>query len=87
MSLFLHLRYIERLKARNEHLTAALERRKAESEQMSLTLNRLEADCSALQMALRYWCTLNTPVTALQRPVRADPSLCFTAFYSLSDYY
>ncbi|XP_039984643.1 colorectal mutant cancer protein [Xiphias gladius] len=47
-------RYIERLKARNARLTAALERRKGESEQISITVNRLESDCSALQMALKY---------------------------------
>lgn len=51
----LYRRCIERLKARNERLTAALERRKGESEQINLRLNRLESDCSALQMALRYW--------------------------------
>uniref|UniRef100_A0A1A7Z022 Usher syndrome 1C binding protein 1 n=1 Tax=Iconisemion striatum TaxID=60296 RepID=A0A1A7Z022_9TELE len=47
-------RCIERLKARNECLTAALERRKGESEQNSVKLTRLETECSALQMALRY---------------------------------
>lgn len=57
------LRYIERLKARNERLTAALERRKAESEQLSITLNRLESDCSALQMALHYWYVSKTHLT------------------------
>lgn len=58
-----YLRYIERLKARNERLTAALERKKAESEQITITLNRLESDCSALQMALRYWYTHKTHLT------------------------
>lgn len=48
-----HLRYIERLRAKNEQLTAALERKKAESEQVSAAMSRLEADCSALQAALR----------------------------------
>ncbi|KAM9848869.1 harmonin-binding protein USHBP1 [Aulostomus maculatus] len=47
-------RYIERLKAKNERLTAALERRRGETEQISVNLKRLEADCSALQLALRY---------------------------------
>lgn len=48
-------RCLERLKARNERLSAALERRKGESEQISMALSRHEADNTALQMALRYW--------------------------------
>lgn len=48
-------RSLERLKSRNERLTAALERRKSESEQISMALSRHEADCSALHMALTYW--------------------------------
>lgn len=58
-----YLRCIERLKAKNERLTAALERRKGESEQISITLSKLEADCSALQMALRYWYIYKTHLT------------------------
>lgn len=58
-----YLRYIERLKAKNERLTAALERRRGESEQISITLSRLEADCSALQMALGYGYTHKTHLT------------------------
>lgn len=58
-----HLRCIERLKARNERLTAALERRKADSKLISMKLCRLESDCSALQMALRYWYLITTPDT------------------------
>lgn len=58
-----YLRCIERLKAKNERLTAALERRKGESEQISITLSRLEADCSALQVALRYWYIYKTQLT------------------------
>lgn len=50
-----YCRCIERLRARNERLTAALERRKGETERLSMTLNRLEANCSALETALRYW--------------------------------
>jgi RNase H-fold protein (predicted Holliday junction resolvase) len=48
-------RCIERLKARNERLTAALDKRKGESELISMTLSRHEADSTALQMALQYW--------------------------------
>lgn len=51
---------MERLKARNERLTAALERRKAECEQLTYTLHRLEADCSGLQRALKYRYKLDT---------------------------
>lgn len=58
------LRCIERLKARNERLTAALERRKAESEQISAKVNKLEADCCALQTALRYRYTSDTRTQA-----------------------
>ncbi|XP_010870869.2 colorectal mutant cancer protein isoform X2 [Esox lucius] len=47
-------RCIERLKARNDGLTAALDRRKGESEQISMTLSRHEAENTALQMALQY---------------------------------
>lgn len=50
-----HHRYIERLKARNERLAAALERKKGETEQIRFTLNRLESDHLALLTALRYW--------------------------------
>lgn len=56
-------RCIERLKAKNERLTAGLERRRVESEQISLTVRRLEADCSALQAALRYRCAHKTLLT------------------------
>lgn len=49
-------RCLERLKARNERLNAALVRRKGESEQLSMNLSRQEADSSALHMALAYWC-------------------------------
>ncbi|XP_048832400.1 colorectal mutant cancer protein [Brienomyrus brachyistius] len=47
-------RCVERLKARNKRLSAALERRKGESEQMSMILSKHEADHTALQMALKY---------------------------------
>ncbi|XP_051929878.1 harmonin-binding protein USHBP1 isoform X1 [Hippocampus zosterae] len=47
-------RYIEKLKARNEHLTVALERRRADYEQIRVTLERLEADYSAMHLSLRY---------------------------------
>ncbi|MBN3317129.1 CRCM protein, partial [Atractosteus spatula] len=45
---------IERLKSRNDRLSAALERRKGESEQISMTLGKHEANCTALQLALKY---------------------------------
>ncbi|KAJ7986223.1 hypothetical protein DPEC_G00337730 [Dallia pectoralis] len=47
-------RCIERLKTRNDGLTAALDRRKGESEQISMTLSRHEAENTALQIALQY---------------------------------
>lgn len=53
-------RYIERLKAKNERLTAALERKKGETEQIGIALIKLESDCSALQMALKYWYVRHT---------------------------
>ncbi|XP_068599572.1 colorectal mutant cancer protein [Brachionichthys hirsutus] len=46
-------RCIDRLRAKNERLTASLERRKGESRQFILVLNTLESECSALQMALK----------------------------------
>lgn len=53
---FFPSRTLDRLKARNERLNAALVRRKGESEQLSMSLSRQEADSSALHMALAYWC-------------------------------
>ena len=55
VSVTLFGRCLERLKARNERLSAALDRRKGESEQISMALSQHEADSTALQMALRYW--------------------------------
>ncbi|XP_053710502.1 uncharacterized protein ushbp1 isoform X1 [Synchiropus splendidus] len=47
-------RYVEKLKCRNERLTAAMDRKRAESDQLLMTVKRLESDCSALQAALRH---------------------------------
>ncbi|XP_051791390.1 colorectal mutant cancer protein [Erpetoichthys calabaricus] len=46
-------RCIERLKARNDRLSAALERRKGEAEQISMVLGQHESRHTALQLALK----------------------------------